>query len=498
MSFSMSILTLLTPASRRRLYRVPNMYSTHAEQSVGLLTPDQDRGSRYTSYRSFNLPSFGGFPHVSSILPGFLRPSGQKRKKITSTSYLDGIRGLAACIVVTSHAKGACGLQDVWILEQPIIGINHAGQAMVDVFFIISGYVLSYRMLKLMRNHDSQKLLDSLASSIFKRFLRLHLPVGLATFISMVLIRLNWLPNPPTERLPSFAAQFVDWFGDLLWSANPCTDVRGYWYEGVFRTRYLDQMWTVPVEFRGSMILFSYCAACCKLSDRNRIQLTFLTIVLFFYWQSVYAAMFLGGMLIADMSLSSMEKEQETSTAIDDIGNEDKDKAACTEKSQSLLVRIGWVILLILGIFCLSQPHPLVESVPFPWDYTRKIIPPWWVRDGDYDGKEHFLYGIGALSFIFAVESYPALQVTFNTPFLQHLGEISFGMYATHNMLIWMLADPILGPYRIQHFGKSPWGFLSVLVPIMLLTFWMGDYFTRANRHVINIGVQAQKRLFAD
>lgn len=68
---------------------------------------------------------------------------------------------------------------------------------MVAIFFVISGYVLSYRSLKLASEGKPIQLLDSLASSVFRRWLRLHLPVIASTFIAFILARHNLWSDMP-------------------------------------------------------------------------------------------------------------------------------------------------------------------------------------------------------------------------------------------------------------------------------------------------------------
>ena len=69
---------------------------------------------------------------------------------------------------------------------------------MVVMFFVISGYVLSYRGLQLSREGKAGSLLESLSSSVFRRWLRLHLPVVISTFVAFVLARAGlWVNLPP-------------------------------------------------------------------------------------------------------------------------------------------------------------------------------------------------------------------------------------------------------------------------------------------------------------
>jgi peptidoglycan/LPS O-acetylase OafA/YrhL len=125
---------------------------------------------------------------------------------------MDGLRGVAALFVVFHHyaivftvssqkgfhhdqeiaAEGQEPIppqEDNWILLFPLIRVIHSGRFMVAIFFVISGYVLSYRGLKLAREGKANKLLDSLGSSVFRRWLRLHLPVIASTFLAFLLTR---------------------------------------------------------------------------------------------------------------------------------------------------------------------------------------------------------------------------------------------------------------------------------------------------------------------
>ena len=151
-------------------------------------------------------------PILLALLPSFILSSkGKKPRKLFPTSYLDGLRGVAAFFVVIHHyahlytessmtgwhyEKAAKGSYD-WFLLMPLIRVVHSGHFMVAIFFVISGYVLSYRSLKLARQGKYLELLDSLSSSVFRRWLRLHLPVVASTFLGFILARFGMWHNLP-------------------------------------------------------------------------------------------------------------------------------------------------------------------------------------------------------------------------------------------------------------------------------------------------------------
>ena len=96
--------------------------------------------------------------------PSFLGRNDKKPRKLHSTSYLDGLRGVAALFVVFAHYEATYFpfLNPGWhfpsdtdgeesinnsILQFPIIRTFYSGRFMVGIFFVISGFVLSQKAL---------------------------------------------------------------------------------------------------------------------------------------------------------------------------------------------------------------------------------------------------------------------------------------------------------------------------------------------------------------
>jgi peptidoglycan/LPS O-acetylase OafA/YrhL len=94
----------------------------------------------------------------------------------------------------------------------PILRIIHSGRFMVVIFFVISGYVLSYRGLQLAREGKTEKLLESLSSSVFRRWLRLHLPVTVSTFIAFLLARGGYWINLTPDWNHSGSSREQRWY----------------------------------------------------------------------------------------------------------------------------------------------------------------------------------------------------------------------------------------------------------------------------------------------
>src|ERR1700712_4308318 len=134
-----------------------------------------------------------------TIRPSFFTPSSPNPPTLRRTSYLDGLRGFAALVVYIQHHQlwahaaieapkvfeNAYGYEGKYFFSA-LPGVRtffSGGHFAVTVFFVISGYVLSTKPLSLIQSGDYVKLGDNLASALFRRWLRLHIPVICTTFL---------------------------------------------------------------------------------------------------------------------------------------------------------------------------------------------------------------------------------------------------------------------------------------------------------------------------
>ena len=160
------------------------------------------------------------------LRPRYMRKGGlQPTKKAHITSYLDALRGWVAVIVLNPHHNP---YHRTWILNQPFARILVHGRGMVDVFFVILGYVLNYRMLKLMRTRQAVPLLDTIVSSVFRRWIRLYGSAYVASFVAMLLVEFKW--TRPGICQKTSASILWEWVVDFGRFSNIFASVEGYWY----------------------------------------------------------------------------------------------------------------------------------------------------------------------------------------------------------------------------------------------------------------------------
>ncbi len=426
--------------------------------------------------------------------PRYLQPGGLDcEKRLHATSYLDALRGYAAWIVVNHHRFQ---MGDWWIFNLPFICIINKGRGMVDVFFVISGFVLSQRMIKLIRAQQKGKLMDSLASSIFRRYLRLYIPCLFASFVSMLTVHF-WAAKQRAQPIPRFGAQLADWLVDMAQFCNPFAKLTGYWMGdgGVLTSTYLDPLWTIPVEFRGSMVVFVYCAGTAKLRDRHRLTVCGVVILLAMAWQVTDVALFLGGAFLAEVSLiRHPERYGLTATLPQNHNNNGVDDEKATPVSgrrQSIVANLGYLCLFLLAIFLLDTPeHP--GKAGFPWPYLEAVIPSYWGKGA----QSHFWSVVASPILIYSVDSSLWLQKPFRWRLSQYLGDLSFGIYLMHYIVIRTLWDKGLWQFVRIYFHASPWSFVPITLIFWLAVLWVADYFERVDRQVVKFGRWLQVRYF--
>jgi hypothetical protein len=188
------------------------------------------------------------------------------------------------------------------------------------------------------------------------------MPTGFATLVSANVNYFGWADEHP--RLASWPAQMWDWVTDLLAAGDPFADVKGFWYEDgpVIRPKYLYPLWTIPVEFRGSMALFSFCAVAAYLSTRGRRVCCTLFIIFCYGWGTIYVAVFLMGMLLADFQFDCHperlqvkrlpQQQQQQATSSQDTTS----SALHQRRRDSVLRKICCSLLVIFAFFLFSQP----------------------------------------------------------------------------------------------------------------------------------------------
>jgi len=426
-----------------------------------------------------NFPSFNScFSLIihSVLLPSFIANRNSPAKEQRPTSYLDGVRGVAAFLVFMHHTfveyfqnlnRGYNSRPDAkWIAQLPLIRTLYTGAFMVAIFFVLSGFVLSVRPLQLIRARKCDHLLANLSSSVFRRGLRLFLPMIPSTFVSFILgyydLQYPWkyaIPLVPADvpagHAKTLSEQMFKWLWGFCGMLNP------------FNTNadldYNPHLWTIPWEFRGSIVVFLLLLCFAKIRVIFRLALISIAAFYCMWHMKSEIFLFIAGIFLGECHLIRQGQDSVT------IGVD----SCAKERWVKILVKILWILVFILAVWVGGWPLWDAEhSLGFEAIYKNRMVPAQWV------GKSEFYFPLAAVVFVTACENCSALQRPFTTPLAQYLGKISFALYILH--FPW---NSFGGHYLIygaigltSHYTLGYILGQAVSVPCLI---WLADIYTR-------------------
>jgi peptidoglycan/LPS O-acetylase OafA/YrhL len=221
--------------------------------------------------------------------------------------HLEGLRGVAAFIVVLNHLRNTCFITEYDRLQK-IISSSHLpgivkkflinstdmlvdGNLSVWVFWLLSSYVISIAFFKPGQEYD--KVVVSYAA---KRYFRLFVPVLAATLVAYLLMKAGFMYNQALAAkagapysngwLTNFYALTPNFF-KALWAAFFETFLN-------FETKstYNAVLWTIEREFLGSLFTFSIFGIVRHNKKRHLLYMALLAAVyaLEMYWLCCFIA----------------------------------------------------------------------------------------------------------------------------------------------------------------------------------------------------------------
>lgn len=424
------------------------------------------------------------------VRPAILVKNGAPRKDLRRTAYLDGMRGFAAFLVYWHHhqawARYSIDINDVfengfgyhgkhYLSAFPIFRLMFTGgHFAVAVFYILSGYVLSAKPLQLIQAGEYEKVGDNVSSALFRRWLRLWIPLCICTFVYMCSLHLFgiWVHLEHEEN-----------FREDLW----------LWYSAIKKFSFVFdtsdnlffplniQVWSIPVEMRGSILIYTVVMALSRCSRNARLWLEAGMMFYFMYISDgAYYCMFMAGMFLSDLDLLALKNDlPRWITRLSDI-------------KELISYHLFVFSLYLAGVPSNSNRiEQLREN--YGWYWLSYLVP-----QAVFDYKWFFLFW-AAIFFVSAVPHIGWLKRFFEIPFNQYLGRISYAFYLVHMPILAILGDRMYAATgwvrkeHLAHFGG--WinamplskggivGFeLSFLVPqiiLLPLSLWLAEIVTK-------------------
>ncbi|TGJ69991.1 hypothetical protein EYR41_005989 [Orbilia oligospora] len=396
----------------------------------------------------FLIPSF-----VSSWYAGTIT-----KATISPTAWLDGLRGVACVAVVIHHyaygfsknleypydGKGQTG----W-LQLPIIKLIHHGPPMVKIFYIISGFALTVKAVRITRvprknTLDSPALLHNLSSSIWKRFLRLFIPCAGGYLLCWLMVSAGLFEIYPADTHPTWITGTIERRPPMkgsLWSQLVYT----FWdfYAFAFKVTFLGasdesyntdvHLWTIPIEFRCSLQLFIIVVGGCMLQRWLRIFCLPILCAYTLYNNAWGLSLFAFGYFLGELH---SDRVVAVSSPI----------PASTKEIPERFLRLKGILrtslltfMVTTGLYLASYPRKMEAGQKststgyqflFPWTPSKYPIGGVNAR---YDKSHDFWQSIGAILISWALLYMPRAQrlILSNRP-VQYFGKISFALYVMH------------------------------------------------------------------
>ncbi|WP_232696886.1 acyltransferase family protein [Brevibacillus daliensis] len=353
---------------------------------------------------------------------------------IQKLTYLDGLRGVAALIVVVSHFvqlfyPALFSLREdqshyEWelLIGSTPLNIFYNGNFAVCIFFVLSGFVLSYQYFQ-------QKKRTTLISGASKRYLRLAIPV----FVSVLLVYGLMMANAfHVQHLSSYTFSTIGNYTDSD-QLDVFTMIKTALIDLFFLydSSYNPVLWTMTYELLGSFMVFLFLAFFGNAKQEYRfIMYVILTLV---FIESYYLA-FILGMFLCDLYHHARGRFN---------------------------LRIHVILwLLAVGLYLGS----------YPYSNANLTIHQFITFSGAPFNQFQFYHIIAAFILMYVMVASPGLQSFFSKRMPLFLGEISFSLYLLHFTILTSLSSYVFEvlilqfPYHISFV-------ITVLIsmPVMIL-----------------------------
>ncbi|KIW04294.1 uncharacterized protein PV09_04590 [Verruconis gallopava] len=337
------------------------------------------------------------------------------------TRWVEGLRGMAAVFVMTSHlalsyadfleAARSKNQPPRWY-NMPFIRVIFEGSPWVSVFLVLTGFVNALKPIKQTRAGHVDAALSDLASSCFRRSLRLMLPCTIATFLAWILaetggfqtgrmVMSHWLVTTCAKPSGGLWLAIGTLFRAIMdtWSWNNNEIERNQWAMLYF--------------LKGAMAVYVFLLATLKTRATYRMYLAAGLVA--YGWRGLDAYIFMPiftGVLLAEAS--------QTATV------------HAFMSSRSIPLRILPYMALLFGWYCMSFPNRFPNRMPWSDNMLNFAL-----NSFPENSDIHAYYNqIGVTFVIMAITFSQSLQRFFNLRLFQWLGARSFPIYLVHGPVL--------------------------------------------------------------
>lgn len=324
-----------------------------------------------------------------------------------ATGYLDGLRGLAVASVVIYNLGHSMDKNWTW-----------GGGFGTPLFCVITGYVLSLKPLRQIREQEWANLLSTITSHAFRRCLRIYLPAVVASLLAFVMLCLNKYDiSSKSDVQKGSIRDFLTWseqLWDLLQKDFALLFLLNW---GATSPSYIPVLRTLKTMIRGPLVLFLTILGLSRCRREIRYLVGGLLMVSSYRNNQQGIMAMLGGMLLAEFHVSGEESKVKLKSEKDSVS---------WKASKGILDRFGLatsLVLLSMPSTCSAQSLPLCSLVS--------------------PERTELVHHLAAILLVWSIGNLPMLQNLFLNRVLQLLGSKSYSVYLVHSTVIGTLGDKI-------------------------------------------------------
>jgi peptidoglycan/LPS O-acetylase OafA/YrhL len=319
--------------------------------------------------------------------------------------YLDGLRGVAATIVLFAHLTIALlpavvtfnpSEGHIYRFERELglspLGWIWNGEFAVCIFFVLSGYVLSDFCIRTKISFPAQ---------VVRRYFRLALPMLITSFFAYLLLKIGAYKNYDAAVEVTHSGWLSMWYHgfDANFSKMAYEAVYGAFEKG--SAVYNSNLWTMRIELFGSVAIFLIHVLCRNVKIRAVVLLIYVAVNRDnFYSLFAVGAFFYDIEAVAKLYVAKMIPDAVLRERISIFG--------C-----------------LFGLFCGSYPH-VQPGMKAHWHF---FLP----YNGVYTIGWHM---IGASILVFSLLSAERAQRLLSGALARYLGRVSFVLYLIHLPII--------------------------------------------------------------
>lgn len=307
-----------------------------------------------------------------------------------------------------------------------------------------------------------------------------------ATIPNMTWIQMggSWEEHPfihdnMTYALKNFTRAYAEW-------ANPFNF-------GHYHPRYDPHTFTIPMEFRGSMVVYIFLLGTAALKAKWRLRFAGLLSLYSLFIGRWDIATFMGGALFSEMDIRRSDPTRASSSDPTLVPPVTAAGAIRGRHTGSRPTTAGGTVmrwaLIFVALFFLSYPDAGAEWTP-GFAYLSTWVPRYYVPLAGW----MFYQSIGALLLLHCVLRSPVLCSILEGRVAQYLGKISFSLYLVHGPVLHSLGFWIM-PRLFECFGRTV-GFAVGWVILFTVTMYLTNlWHERVDAWSTTVGKRIEKAL---